>query len=425
MLNRKLNIFITSLLNKVRKNKLFFQNLTYLSLLEGINILVPLITLPYLLRVLGKETYGLIIFAQAIIMYLAIFQNFGLNTLAIKEISIYRDNKEELNSIISNVFILKGLLFLSSLVILWMLVYFFPIFHEQRLLLFLTMWVCLVDFIFPKWYFQGIEKMKYITYVNAISKLVILILIFTIIKSQNDYLKLPIIYGIGALISGIFCMIIIFKHHKMKFVFSSVAKLIKLINESLTFFISDVSVSIFANSNKVIIGYFLGMTELAYYDLADKIIAVFRKTPLDIVRNAIYPRVAKTKDIKILHNISIIMGSYSILVIILIAIFAPLIVTLLGGKDMLESANVLRIFSISIFTTQISNYYITVGLWSLGYEKIFRNLMIYSTLVFLVLCVFFWFLGLINLYTLTAIPALVDIYLIIHTYFIYKNKKLI
>ncbi len=420
-----MNNFITSLLKKVKKNKLFFQNLTYLSLLEGINVLVPLITLPYLLRVLGKETYGLIIFAQAIIMYLAIFQNFGLNTLAIKEISIYRDSKEELSSIVSTIFILKGFLFLSSLIILWGLVHFFSIFQEQELLLFLTMWVCLIDFIFPKWYFQGIEKMKYITYVNAISKLVILVLIFTLIKSQNDYLMLPTIYGIGALISGVFSMILIFKYHKVKFIFSSIIKLKKLVNESLTFFISDISVSVFANSNKVIIGQFLGLTELAYYDLADKIVAVFRKIPLDIVRNAIYPRVAKTKDIKILHNISIIMGSYSIVIIILIVIFAPLIVTLLGGKDMLESANVLRVFSISIFTTQISNYYITVGLWSLGYEKTFRNLMIYSTLVFLLLCLLFWSMKLINLYTLTAIPALVDIYLIIHTYFIYKEKKLI
>ena len=181
MLNIKLNNFITSLLNRVRKNKLFFQNLTYLSLLEGINVIVPLITLPYLLRVLGKETYGLLIFAQAIITYLAIFQNFGLNTLAIKEISIYRDSKEELSSIVSSIFILKGFLFLSSLIILLGLVHFFSIFQGQELLLFLTMWVCLIDFIFPKWYFQGIEKMKYITYVNSISKLVILVLIFTLI----------------------------------------------------------------------------------------------------------------------------------------------------------------------------------------------------------------------------------------------------
>lgn len=424
-LYKKLNKRISKLKQVITRNNLFFKNLSYLSVLEGVNILVPFIVLPYLLHVLGKEIYGLIIFAQATVTYLAILQNFGVNTLAVKETSINRDNKILLSRIVSNVFVFKGLLFIISFVILWIVISFFSIYQGHEVLLFLTMYMCFGDFIFPKWYFQGIERMQYITYLNILSKIIILILIFTLINTKSDYLMLPIIYGIGALISGIASIVIIFKFHRLRFVYPSCFQLKNLIKRSMTFFISDVSISIFANSNKIIIGSFLGMAELAYYDLADKIIMVFKNIPLNIVRNTIYPRVAITKNIKFIKRISILMGSYSVFIIILIQIFAPAMVVFLGGDELLDSANVLRVFSISIFTTHISNYYITVGLWSLGYEKIFRNLMIYSTLVFLLLYLILWALDIINIYTITALPALVDIYLIIHTYLIYKQKKLI
>lgn len=424
-LYKNLNKRISKLKQVITRNNLFLKNLSYLSVLEGVNILVPFIVLPYLLHVLGKEIYGLIIFAQATVAYLAILQNFGLNTLAVKETSINRDNKILLSGIVSNVFVFKGLLFIISFVILWIVISFFSIYHGHEVLLFLTMYMCLGDFIFPKWYFQGIERMHYLTYLNVLSKIIILILIFTLINTKSDYLLLPIIYGIGALISGIASIFIIFKFHRLRFVFPSFFQFKNLIKQSMTFFISDVSISIFANSNKIIIGSFLGMAELAYYDLADKIIMVFKHIPLNIVRNTIYPRVAITKNVKIIKRISILMGSYSVFIIILIQIFAPVIVVFLGGDELLDSSNVLRVFSISIFTTHISNYYITVGLWSLGYEKIFRNLMIYSTLVFILLYFILWALDIINIYTITVLPALVDIYLIIHTYLIYKQKKLI
>ncbi len=373
---------------------------------------------------MGKDYYGLIIFAQAVISYLVILQNFGLNTFAVKEISIHANDKEKISSIVSNVLVLKGFLFIASLLILYIIILFISSFKSYEVLLFLTMWVCLFDFIFPKWYFQGLEKMKYITYIHFFSKIIVLILIFTLINKPEDYLRLPFFYLIGALLSGILSLIIIFKYHKIKFTSVTKNELKKIINKSTTFFISEVSVSIFANSNKVIIGSVLGMVELAYYDLADKVISAFKNVPLHIVRNTIYPQVAKTKNIKIIHNVSIIMGTYSIIVILFILIFAPFIVTLLGGSDMMNSVNILKIFSISILTTHISNYYITVGLWSLGYEKLFRNLMIYATIVFLICYAILWFLNIINIYTITLVPIFVDLYLIIHTYYIYKKKNL-
>jgi O-antigen/teichoic acid export membrane protein len=412
------------LLNTDRLNSPFFKNLTNLSIVEFINIAVPFIILPYLLRVIGKEYYGLVIFAQAVISYFLILQNFGINTYAVKEVSLIKNNKRKLNSLVSNVFVFKITLFFFSFLLLFLLVSVFPYFNEIKLLLFLTMWICFFDVIFPKWYFQGLERMKYITYVFVVSKLGSLFLIIFFVKEPNDYILIPIIYGVSSIIAGLGSLVILFKIDRVNFLFPKISDLKTLMQRSNTFFISEAAVAVFANSNKVIIGSFLGMNELAYYDLADKIVSVFKHVPLNIVRNSIYPRVVITKNMNIVKNTTLIMGAYSIIVIVFIMIFASSIVNIIGGIEMSNSSNILKLFSISIFTTHISNYYITIGLWSFGYEKVFKNLMIYSTLVFLALFVLIWQLKMINIYSMTILPIIVDVYLIFHTYYIYKQKKL-
>ena len=405
-------------IKQVGKSSLL-HNFSYLTISQGFTILVPLFTLPYILNVLGKEMYGLVVFSQAIVSYFVILVSFGFNTLAIKEISIHRDNKIKLSKIVSIVLILKGVAFLICLGFLSLGLLLLPQARGYESLYLLSMWVCLYEFIFPIWYFQGIEKMKFITYLNLVSKSIFLILIFLLIKSPEHYLRLPIINGIGVLVTGITSLIIVFKSHKIKFILPKINELIIFIKKSFDYFVSNVAVKLYASSNKVIIGSLLGMGEVAYYDLADKIITVFRAVPLRIVRDSIFPKVAKTKNIKIVWYTTLTMGVYSIIAILFILFFAETIVLTLGGGDMLETVNILKLFSIYIFTTHISNYYITVALWSWGYEKIFRNLMVISAILFLLLYLFLWVGNIINIYTITAVPILVDIYSIIHIYMIY------
>ena len=411
-------------IEKLSANKTLIHNFSYLSVLQVFNLLVPLLTYPYLIRVLGKENYGLVVYAQVVVSYFQILINFGYNNLAIKEISIYRNNKQKLSEIFNSIFFSKFLFFIFSFAILGLVILFLPEARDHKLLFILCMWSGLYDVIFPIWYFQGIEKMKYITYLTLISRSIFIVLIFFLIKNPNHFIRVPMINGTGAIISGALALTIIYKQGNIVFYIPSFKTVYEHFKNSINFFVSDVFVKIFAGSNKFVIGTFLGLTELAYYDLADKIVNIFRSIPLGIVRTTIYPRIAKTRNVTILKNTTILMSIYALFAILFINALAPAIISILGGEEMLPSVNILRLFSIIIFTTHLSNYYITVGLWSLGYDNVFRNMMIFSSLIFFITYGLFWIFGIINVYSITITPIIVDIYLSIHIYFFWKKIKL-
>jgi PST family polysaccharide transporter len=145
---------------------------------------------------------------------------------------------------------------------------------------------------------------------------------------------------------------------------------------------------------------------------------------MEVVRNTFYPRVAKTKNMLLVRKITIVMTLFAIMSVICINIFATQIIMLFGGQEMIPSLGVVRLFSIIIIADHIQHYYMTIGLWSLGYSWLFRNLMIVSLCIYVLLYMAVWLLGFFSVYMATIIPILVDVYLIIHIFWFWNKNKL-
>lgn len=133
---------------KTSRYKIIISNLSYLSLLELLGLFFPLITYPYLIKVLGKDTYGAVVMAQSIAAYLVIMVNFGFNVSAAKDVSKKRNNHIALSHVVSSIFLLKSFIFLLVAIIYISIILFTDIVHYKFLYLF-SLGLCIQEIYFP------------------------------------------------------------------------------------------------------------------------------------------------------------------------------------------------------------------------------------------------------------------------------------
>lgn len=386
-------------------------------------MLIPLVTYPYLIRVLGKDIYGLVVFAQAIVAYLVILVGFGFNISATREISMHRENKEKVSEIVSCVFILKSLLFLFAFFILGILLIVIPKAQGYEVLFLLSMWTCLYDVIFPMWYFQGIEQMKYITFISLVSRLIFLGLIFVFIQASKDFLFVPIIYGIGAIVAGCIALIIIFVNHQIKFRWQSIDKLKYYFFDSFPIFISNVSVSFYVSTNKVITGTFLGMTEVAYYDLAEKLISILR-IPQSILSQSLFPKISKEKNISFIKRVFKVTLLLNTILFLGILLFSKNIILIFGSEQMLPAWLVVNIMALTLPITAMSNIFGIQLLIPFGFNKAFSHVILTSGIVYLFQLLILWLTLGFSIITITLVTLNTEVFVTIYMFYYCKKEKL-
>ena len=342
--------------------KRIIGNFFSLSLLEAVNYLLPLITLPYLVRVLGPAKFGVVAFAQAFIGYFVIVTDYGFYLSAPKNIATNREDTDKVSQIFSAVMILKVFFMIASLIILTVVIFIVPKFSNNKLVFIFAFGYVLGDVIFPTWFFQGMERMKYITYMYFIAKLFFLICIFVFIRSRSDYLYVPLFYSLGLIVAGIASLWIIFTRFKIRLKFPGFTYLIKEVQEGWHFFLSTLSISLYTHSGVFILGLLASETFVGYYSAAEKLIRAVQRM-LWAASQSIYPFVNKLastsrdKAMLFLRKVIVLFGSSFFVVSIIIFIGAPVIVKIILGGQYGESVIILRILAFLPFIISIGNIF--------------------------------------------------------------------
>jgi len=355
------------------------ENFLSLSALQVVNYLLPLVTLPYLVRVLGPEKFGLVAFAQAFIMYFTILTNYGFNLSATREISINRENKERVAEIFSSVIAIKILLGILSFIILAAILAFIPRFGNDWLVYIFAFGMVLGNILFPVWFFQGMERMKYITILNIVARGIFTVCIFIFIRKMADYLYVPLINSVGFLAAGGLSLRIVFKDFGIRYSFPTIEAIKYQLKEGWHVFISTASISLYTTSNAFILGIFTNNTIVGYYSAAEKLIHAAQGL-LTPVSQTVYPYFSKLysenkqRAVIILKKLLLLIGSTTLLVSIAISIFTPLIVRIVLGLSFLESIPVLRILIFIVFAIGVNNILGIQGLVAFGYKREFAKI---------------------------------------------------
>lgn len=267
------------------------KNIVSLFVLQGANYLVTLITLPYLVRVLGPENFGRVAFAQAFIQYFVVMTDYGFNLSATRSVALVRDEPEKLSQLFSAVIIVKAGLMTLGFVLMLLIVWLVPGFAEDWSLYVLVYLMVLGSVLFPVWLFQGLERMRHITVFTILAHMLTVSAIFAFVHHQADYRLAAALQASGMVIAGLLALAVIPRTFSVRLTWPGLAQLKTVLADGWHVFLSTAAISLYTSSNVFLLGLLSNPTAVGYFSAAEKIIKAAQGL-VGPVSQAVYPHVA-------------------------------------------------------------------------------------------------------------------------------------
>jgi len=386
--------------HKVKSTSLM-ESFISLSFLQAAYYLLPLVAYPYLIRVIGNSGFGQIMFAYFFVQFFIIFVDFGFDFSATKMVSIHRENLQKVNEIFCSVITLKTAFSIVGVFLLTLIILIFKRFHENWPIYFLTYIMVFGKVLLPVWYFQGMERMRFLTYINVITNIIFTVAIFFLVKTK-EHLYLPaILTSMGVLLGGFFGFIIALKHSKIKFYIPKREVLHSYIKDSKDMFFANVASSLYLTSTPVVLGIVTGRNDyVGDFTIAEKAVRGVRNI-LSPITQALYPFLSKkfnstsfTESAKVLNRLSWYLLPFILLMVAGTIVFAPFIVKLLTGSSSQHIIINLTILSSVLAIGTYNNVWGVLGLVNLNKEKYFRNAILIGGLfniLFAIIMSYFYF----------------------------------
>ena len=264
-----------------------------LYILQFSTYFLSLVTVPYQTRVLGPVVYGYVGVALAVMAYFQLFMDFGFLLSATEDISKNRDDKDYVNRKLTSITILKLVLAAVSMAIMITLCFTVPMFAQNKAMYIIYIVAYVVNALLPDYLYRGIEQMTAITVRAVLIKVFFTVMIFAFLKTEEDYLVMPILLLIGNVAALVGVYFHLYKKLGYKFTKVSGKELKEDFKRSLGFFYSRIATTVYSTTNTIIIGLVDKTgTITGYYTSADKILTT-AKNGLSPVSDSLYPYMIK------------------------------------------------------------------------------------------------------------------------------------
>lgn len=363
--------------SKSKDARIVLTNFSWLAALQVAGYIFPLLTMPYLARVIGTSGFGKIAFAAAIISWIQTIADWGFNFTATRDVAQCREDKDLVSRIFSDVFWARCLLTLASGVLLAIITIIIPSFRENWLIIFVTYLMIPGHIFFPDWFFQAIEKMKYTTILNIILKFIFTMAVFIFIKDENDYILQPLFTTIGYIICGVCAFYLIIYKWGYSIYRPNIKSIVNTIYLSTDVFLNNMLPNLYNSFSVMLLGQFGGTNATGIFDGGNKFISIVNQFQ-SVLSRAFFPFLARRSDkINIFANINMFV---SVVLAISLFVFSPFIIRIMLAPEFVHSVAVLRILSVSFIFMALNNTYGQNYLIITNHEKELRNLTIVSSL---------------------------------------------
>ena len=332
-----------------------FKNYIYQFIYQLINIIFPLLTLPYISKVLGAENLGIYTYSFSIITYLVLVSDLGIRNYGSRKIAYCRENEYELKKFFWELFLQKFCI--STLIFLLSFIYFF--YTNKNEIFLIQIFYIIISFLDISWLYQGLEDFKKIMLRNLILKLFLLVLIFLCIKEKDDLLKYTKLMIIVNLLGNLILWT------KLP-IFNIKLKIKKLkpfshLKNSFIMFLPQVAITMYTTLDRIMLGSMCDKKYVTYYDISNKIIIV-SMVLITTAGSVFLPKISNLYSNNRYEEIrELIKKSLNIFILIMFPLIFGILsvadgfIKLLFDKTYMEVAFLMKVMSITIIFWTLNN----------------------------------------------------------------------
>ncbi len=341
--------------------KRFTVNVASLFSVQMANYLLPLLTVPYVVRIIGPDRLGLLNFSLAYVTYFSLLINYGFDLAAVRSIAANRYDKVATSKIFSEVMAGKTLLWALSTVIFAVVTYNTPSFREHWLLHVCTFITCISTVLSPFWVYQAMEDLGRVAIFNLLVKVLFTGSVFIFIHKPEDYIWQNLTLSVSqVLINGV-ALAVAGRRFGITFTWPSLVQLVGRFKADATLFFSNVMITIYASSTT----FFLGILSTSYavgmFSAGTRLEGVALSFVTMALNQALFPIVAnafgqgKQAGLKMVKTIFWpLLGGLGVVAVGLWVI-APWFVPFFFGDQFTDAVAVLRVVALLPLVIGLSN----------------------------------------------------------------------
>lgn len=327
---------------KTNDIKTVFSNTIMLYILQISKYIFPLLTFPYLTRVLQPDKYGIIVFINAVLVYFQLVIDFGFLQSGTKDCALCKDDPDKLKNTVASIVQAKLIIALLGMIVVFALSYSVKEFFDKRYFFILSYLSVFISSFSADYLFRGLQVMKIITYRTIVIKILYTILIFVFVRSTEHYMRIPIITGIGELIANIWTWWYIKKTLKINVKLVSILDTFAALKESSMFFLSRIATTAYTSSNTVILGFvYQNEALLAQYGVANTLI-ISIKQMFGPLADSLYPHMIQKKDYNLIRKVLLILIPIICIGVVGLFFLAEPIIIFISGNQYADSVPIFK-----------------------------------------------------------------------------------
>ena len=341
------------------------------------NALLPLVTVPYLARVLGPGAWGMVLFAQTVAVWPAMLVEFGFVYSATREVARHANDPDKLREIVAEVMACKAglsLLGAATGVAFWLGV---PEFRAQPLFLIGAVWLAIAQGFSPLWYFQGIERMRLPAILEVACRVLFTISVFFLIKRPEDATRVILYQAASITLSLGLGLVLLYR--SVKFSVCSFARAARAMREAWHFFLFVAILNLYAKANSFMLGLIIAPAIVSFYGGPERLMRGFLSFTGPI-NQVLYPRLAHLAkhDLpearRIVRKGTLWLGAMSVLLGLALVLGAPWLVKVLFGPGYDRAVPVLRVLGCVCPFSVLNGVMGIRWMFPLGHERIYNRI---------------------------------------------------